>query len=602
MHMSKKSLLVLLYLIFAISAGIAFNPVHFVPADIDFAVDLIYPQQVIEMIGMEEVLADELSDLDFLNPSLEDTRMILFGKFGLSDLLIEEMDFYDLSDLESILEAPELLLSLSTFPMAILTNLINLDPILQFLEGEFMESALENDVYFISETIDKGGYQTKHIKIRYFGNDPNVFLDLFFVPLEENYFLFTSNESLLDKSLSSYAHEGLRFQSLESTDPDSFLNIVNNGVNYSWFLLRLMDIMDGKPLGERFSAGIKNNHIFADLTVDMYYPAEGKADILERTKTDVQHFKMIPDFERIKVYASLPQTGLSLQSYLGLFSEITGEYDYDYRLEEIMALPASFGPEVERYDMYLMGDEMIPYLLIKVQDASFIFNNYVKDNWLETETVGTLSYAYFEGLYIAYDNRYDYIEVYLYSEENEEKLNRGELYFLDELAKEKEIPHHLPEYLWGMFMYEDLLSVIMDYDEAGDFKIHLTLSLEKLMEQMAIQQSYEQLDEIVSFYLDMNYAIQDEFYYSPGERVDVQKLLTESYYVSYYDKAFVQNFKVQTGEREDAFIYYIYYDGPLPEGIMPQDLSGQILSELYDDQVKITLRSEKVVMEISQAK
>jgi len=602
MHMSKKSLLVLFCVFMWVSMGIAFNPVHFVPSDIDFAVDLSYPKQIMELMQFEEALMEELSDLDFLNPSLEDARMILFGKFGLSDLLIEELDFYDLSDIESIIEAPELLLSLSTFPMAILTNLINLDPILQFLEGEFMESALENDVYFITETIDKAGYQTKHIKIRYFGNNPNVFLDLFFVQLEEDYFLFTSNEALLDKSLSSYANETLRFQSLESTDPDCFLSLVNNGVNYSWFLLRLMDIMDGKPLGERLSAGIKNNHIFADLSIDMHYPAGGTEEILEKTRTDVQHFKLLPDFPDIRFYASLPQTGLSLRSYLGLFSEITGEYGYDYRLEEIMTLPASFGPEVERYDFYLLGNEMIPYLLIKVQDAPFVFNHYVKDNWLESETSGTISYAYFEGLYIAYDNRYDYIEVYLYSDENEEKLNRGELYFLDELAKEKEITHQIPENLWGMFMYQDLISLVMDYNESGDFIIHLTITLEKMMQQMAMQQSYDQLDEIVSFYLDMNNAIQDEIYYTSDERVDVQKLLKESYYVSYYDKDFVQNFKIQSGERENAFIYYLYYDAPLPEGIMSQDLSDQLLSEIYNDQVKVSIRSGKVVMEILQDK
>ena len=600
--MKKRGVVVLFSFLLIFSLSLALNPVDFVPADIDFALELSYPKTIMEQIGLEDEILSELSGMDFLNSPIQNAKMVLFGKFGLTELLIQELDFYDIYDFEDILDSPEMLLSLSTMPMAILTNLINVDFILNFLEGEFMAGALEEEVYFISETIEKDGYETKHLRIRYYGNDPNVFLDLYFVKLEDNYTLFSSSEDLLDKALDSANNEAKRFTALQSSDPDSFLKIANNGINFSWFIIRLLGILDGKSVNETISAGVRENTIYVDLLMEMQYPPDGAKEVLEKTKTDLEHFKYIPDFQDIKVYASLPQTGLSLSSFLDLFSEVTGEFDYDYYLEDILALPSSFGPEVERYDMYLIGDAMLPYILLKVEDAAFIFNHYVKDNWLESQTAGNVSFTYYEEVYIAYDNRYDYIEVYLLTEETNERLSRGELYFTDEMAKEKETAHHIPQNLWGMFMYEDLISVIMDYDKMGNFKINLTLSLDAIMNEIAMSQSYEAMQEIVDLYLDMNYAIQDELYYTPDEEINIQQMLNDSYVFDYYDDELIQSFKIQTGQREDAFIYYIYYDGSLPEGITPEDLSQKISNDIYDENVEVTVKSGKVILEVHQTR
>ena len=600
--MKKRGVVVLFSFLLIFSLSLALNPVDFVPADIDFALELSYPKTIMEQIGLEDEILSELSGMDFLNSPIQNAKMVLFGKFGLTELLIQELDFYDIYDFEDILDSPEMLLSLSTMPMAILTNLINVDFILNFLEGEFMAGALEEEVYFISETIEKDGYETKHLRIRYYGNEPNVFLDLYFVKLEDNYTLFSSSEDLLDKALDSANNESKRFTALQSSDPDSFLKIANNGINFSWFIIRLLGILDGKSVNEMISAGVRENTIYVDLLMEMQYPPDGAKEVLEKTKTDLEHFKYIPDFQDIKVYASLPQTGLSLSSFLDLFSEVTGEFDYDYYLEDILALPSSFGPEVERYDMYLIGDAMLPYILLKVEDAAFIFNHYVKDNWLESQTAGNVSFTYYEEVYIAYDNRYDYIEVYLLTEETNERLSRGELYFTDEMAKEKETAHHIPQNLWGMFMYEDLISVIMDYDESGNFKINLTLSLDAIMNEIAMSQSYEAMQEIVDLYLDMNYAIQDELYYTPDEEINIQQMLNDSYVFDYYDDELIQSFKIQTGQREDAFIYYIYYDGSLPEGITPEDLSQKISNDIYDENVEVTVKSGKVILEVHQTR
>ncbi len=600
--MKKRGVVVLFSFLLIFSLSLALNPVDFVPADIDFALELSYPKTIMEQIGLEDEILSELSGMDFLNSPIQNAKMVLFGKFGLTELLIQELDFYDIYDFEDILDSPEMLLSLSTMPMAILTNLINVDFILNFLEGEFMAGALEEEVYFISETIEKDGYETKHLRIRYYGNDPNVFLDLYFVKLEDNYTLFSSSEDLLDKALDSANNEAKRFTALQSSDPDSFLKIANNGINFSWFIVRLLGILDGKSVNETISAGVRENTIYVDLLMEMQYPPDGAKEVLEKTKTDLEHFKYIPDFQDIKVYASLPQTGLSLSSFLDLFSEVTGEFDYDYYLEDILALPSSFGPEVERYDMYLIGDAMLPYILLKVEDAAFIFNHYVKDNWLESQTAGNVSFTYYEEVYIAYDNRYDYIEVYLLTEETNERLSRGELYFTDEMAKEKETAHHIPQNLWGMFMYEDLISVIMDYDKMGNFKINLTLSLDAIMNEIAMSQSYEAMQEIVDLYLDMNYAIQDELYYTPDEEINIQQMLNDSYVFDYYDDELIQSFKIQTGQREDAFIYYIYYDGSLPEGITPEDLSQKISNDIYDENVEVTVKSGKVILEVHQTR
>lgn len=603
--MRKKGVVVLICLLFIFSSGLALNPVDFVPADIDFALELSYPKTIMEQTGMEDEILSELSGMDFLNYPIQNAKMALFGKFGLSDLLIEELDFYDFED---VLDSPEMLLSLSTMPIAILTNLINVDFILDFLEGEFMAGALEEDVYFISETIDKAGYETKHFKIRYYGNSPSVFLDLFFVKLEENYTLFSSSEDLLDKALDSAVNETKRFTALQASDPDSFLKIANNGINISWFIMRLLGILDGKSVSEMISAGVRENTIYVDLLMEMQYSPEGAKEVLEKTQTDYDHYNCLPDFEDIRVYTSLPQTGLSIKSFLDLFGEILGENIYDYTLEEIMAFPASLGPEVERYDMYLMGSEQIPYLLLKVEDASFIFDNYVKDNWLEAETAETVSFTlmdhlyFMDNLYLAYDSRYDYIEVFVLTEENQERLNNGILYFTEEMAKEKEQAHHIPENVWGMFMYEDLVSLIMDYDETGNFKINATLSLEAIMKELAMGQSFEEMQEIIDFYLDINYAIQDEIYYTPDEKIDIQQLLNNSYIFDYYDEELIQSFKIQTGQKDDAFIYYIYYDGSLPEGLTPEDLSQKLSNDISDENVEITVKSGNVVLEIHQTR
>src|SRR6056297_413942 len=445
--MNRKGFIFLLIVFFVVSVSLALNPTDFIPADIDFALDLSYPKAVMEMTGFEDVILSELTTLEFLNSPIDNARMVLFGKFGLSDLLINELDFYNIYDLEDVLDSPEMLLSLSTMPIAILTNLINVEFILEFLEGEFMAGALEEDVYFISETIDKAGYETKHFKIRYYGNSPSVFLDLFFVKLEENYTLFSSSEDLLDKALDSAVNESKRFMAIQSSDPDSFLKIANNGVNFSWFIMRLLGILDGKSVSEMISAGVSESTIYVDLLMEMQYSPEGAKEVLERTQTNYDHYNCLPDFEDIRVYTSLPQTGLSIKSFLDLFGEILGENIYDYTLEEIMAFPASLGPEVERYDMYLMGSEQIPYLLLKVEDASFIFDNYVKDNWLEAETAETVSFTlmdhlyFMDNLYMAYDSRFNYIEVCVLTEENRDRLENGILYFTEEMAKQKEQPH-----------------------------------------------------------------------------------------------------------------------------------------------------------------
>ncbi|MEA1883681.1 MAG: hypothetical protein U9N62_04070 [Thermotogota bacterium] len=603
--MKKRGVIVLFSFLLIFSLGLALNPVDFVPADIDFALELSYPKTIMEQTGMEDEILSELSGMDFLNYPIQNAKMALFGKFGLSDLLIGELDFYDFED---VLDSPEMLLSLSTMPIAILTNLINVEFILEFLEGEFMAGALEEDVYIKSETIDKAGYETKHFKIRYYGNSPSVFLDLFFVKLEENYTLFSSSEDLLDKALDSAVNESKRFTALQSSDPDSFLKIANNGINFSWFIMRLLGILDGKSVSEMISAGVRENTIYVDLLMEMQYSPEGAKEVLEKTQTDYDHYNCLPDFEDIRVYTSLPQTGLSIKSFLDLFGEILGENIYDYTLEEIMAFPASLGPEVERYDMYLMGSEQIPYLLLKVEDATFIFDNYVKDNWLEAETAETVSFTlmdhlyFMDNLYLAYDSRYDYIEVFVLTEENQERLNNGILYFTEEMAKEKEQAHHIPENVWGMFMYEDLVSLIMDYDETGNFKISATLSLEAIMNELAMGQSFEEMQEIIDFYLDMNYAIQDEIYYTPDEEIDIQQLLNNSYIFDYYDEDLIQSFKIQTGQKDDAFIYYIYYDGPLPEGLTPEDLSQKLSNDIYDENVEITVKSGNVVLEIHQTR
>jgi hypothetical protein len=606
--MRKKGVVVLFSFLLIFSLSLALNPVDFVPADIDFALELSYPKTIMEQTGLEDEILSEIAGLELLNEPIDDARLILFGKFGLSELLINELNAYNIYDVEDVLDSPEILLSLTTMPIAILTNLINVEFILEFLEGEFMAGALEEDVYFISETIEKAGYETQHFKIRYYGNAPSVFLDLFFVTLEENYTLFSSSEDLLDKALGSAVNGSTRFTALQSSDPDSFLNIANNGVNISWLIMRLLGILDGKSVSEMLSAGVRENTIYVDLLVEMQYPLEGAKEILEKTQTDYEHYNCLPDFEDIRVYTSLPQTGLSIKSFLDLFGEISGENIYDYTLEEIMAFPASLGPEVERYDMYLMGSEQIPYLLLKVEDASFIFDNYVKDNWLEAETAETVSFAlmdnlyFMDNLYMAYDSRFDYIEVFILTEENQDRLNNGILYFTEEMAKEKQQAHHIPENVWGMFMYEDLLSLIMDYDESGNFKISVTLSLEAVMKELAIGQNYEQMQEIVDLYLDMNYAIQDELYYTPDQEIDIQQLLNDSYVFDYYDDELIQSFKIQTGQKDDAFIYYIYYDGPLPEGLTPEDLSQRLSSDIYDENVEITVKSGKVVFEIHQTK
>src|SRR6056297_891343 len=100
--MNRKGFIICLVVFFVVSVSLALNPTDFIPADIDFALDLSYPKAVMEMTGFEDVILSELTALEFLNAPIDNARITLFGKFGLSDLLIGELDFYDLSDLEDI--------------------------------------------------------------------------------------------------------------------------------------------------------------------------------------------------------------------------------------------------------------------------------------------------------------------------------------------------------------------------------------------------------------------------------------------------------------------------------------------------------------------
>lgn len=606
--MKRNLCIVSLVIICMISTALAFNPVGFVPTDTDFALDIAYPKAVMALTGVEDELLAGLSELAFINSPIDDARLILFGTAGLTDLLIEELEYFDAGDLDELFDSPELLLSLSMMPVALLTNLINLDFILDFLEGEFMESAVDNGVYFVIEEIQKGGYDTKHIRIRYYADSPNVCFDLYFTRLEDDYFLFASDENLLDKSIKASLENTSEKLSSEATDEeDVFVKVTNRGINFSWIALRLLDVFDGKPVSESLAVGMNLEEIFAEINIGMSYPGESYKDVLEKTKTDFDHFNYLPDFEDASLFISLPQTGLSLKTLLMAFSEITGDNSFGYTLEDILEIPASFGPEVERYNMYLMGEQMTPYLLLKLEDTHLVFENYVKQNELENASVGTITFAYLDGLYIACDSRYDYIEVYDY-DLSEEMLNAGNLFFTQEMDKKKETVRPVSDHLWGMLMYEDIFSIVMAYDESADLNTKMTLNiaaLEELSEfgdfddMMSMGGEDEQLENIVDVYFDIAYKIQDDIYYAPDEQVDLSAVF-DSYLIDYYDEALLDQFKLSAGKTQDGFTYHVYYDGDLPEGVSLLQLYDRVEYNNYDESIELDIKSDKVVLKVYQ--
>ncbi len=605
--MNKKHCIVLFLIFCVISIGLAINPTDFIPADTDFSLDIAYPKSIMSLTGIEDELLAELAELEFINSPIDDARFILFGTFGMTDLLIEEMDFYDLDELDEIFDSPELLLSLSTMPIAMLTNLINLDFIINFLEGEFMQSALEAEVYFISEQIQKGGYDTKHMRIRYYQGDPNVFLDLYFTRLENDYFLFASDENLLDKAIKSSFEKSSEGLSTQATpESDVFVSLTNRGINFSWIILRLLDIFDGKPVSESLSVGMNLEEIFAELNIGMEYWGEGYKEVLEKTKTDLDQFKYLPDFEDVRFFVSLPQTGLSLNNFVMAFSEIIGDYSLGYALEDILEIPASLGPEVERYNMYLIGEQMIPYILLKLEDAPLVFENFAKQRDLEKTSVGTIDFVFSDDMYMGLDTRYDYIEVYDYYEA-QALLEEGRLYFTQEMDKQKDTTHHVPDNLWGMLMYEDIFSIVMAYDEFANLNAKMTLKTAALAELSElgnmgdIGEIDEQLQNIVNVYLDLVYKIQDDIYYTPDEPVDISSIFY-TYYFDYYDKELTDQFKLSVGKTEDGFVYNIYFDGVLPADTSASQLYDELEYNIYDETVELDIKSDRVVLKVYQYK
>ena len=101
----KKNLL-FVSLIVLVSAMFAFTPLNYIPADVDAALEISIPEEIVSMLGVDSDMLAELAP-GILNTDIElqDMKAYLYGKFGLSTYLFEALDMGYMYDLTDILDS-----------------------------------------------------------------------------------------------------------------------------------------------------------------------------------------------------------------------------------------------------------------------------------------------------------------------------------------------------------------------------------------------------------------------------------------------------------------------------------------------------------------
>jgi hypothetical protein len=585
-----KKIIILITALSIFATAFAFNPSNYIPADVDAALEISIPEEIVSMLGVDSDMLAELAP-GILNTDIElqDMKAYLYGKFGLSTYLFEALDMGYMYDLTDILDSEMAISALAAMPMCVITNAVNMDTVFGFLEGPAMQEAVEFGVNFDITMEDVAGHSVKHFKVRFYDDYEPVFFDLYFAELEEGYYLAASEFEMLKTSLEAAADEKLRLTEYDrnmAMTEDYFIKFQNNTLSFSSALMRMMNIFHGKVDSEFIGVGIGENEIFLDFYADMAYISDSFEKNTEIYKTDLDFFNAMPSFEgdyEITNFISIPRTGLPLEFLGEVLYELPMIEAYVDDLENYFELLPLMGPELERVNLCFSEKGYMPYMLAKCTDAKMVFDNFVKMYEIETATVGYIEYSYGDDVYIGYDSRYNYIEIYAFDLASFQ-LRQGELLFTEKLKSDEGLAYYvadIPEYLWGTIRYNDFVTLDVEFDEIGDFSAHFAFDLSTITEMQAAQEREQAMYDISNGYVQIMNYITDQLYYYPEDELGISDIYDGVLEMYMLEPEMLEQFKISMGKSGDKPVYNIYYNGSLPEGTTVDDLRRSVEYNIY---------------------
>jgi hypothetical protein len=491
-----KNLFTAILLIFTIPM-FALTAEYYIPNTVDYAIKIGHFDQI---ATLESSMEGAFNSLIEAFPDIEKTRSVhIFGQLPIilikGDLLLNlsELGTNTLSQITN-----DFIQNLFEVPTGIITDLFDEDNITTLIQLSFESLSNEN---LTTEQLVIEGRDITHLQVRDYTLNNSFFADIYCLKLDEGYSLTTNNYELIKTCLKAFEIEDLRLQQKtdDKEEEDCFLTFTNKLSLLSLPVLRSVGITHGKPGFEVLRISLKDEDIIIDLQTDMTYVNDYFKTNIDSFKTDMEMFEIMPDYESVDAFMSLPQNP-TLEMLFWLLG--------DYFLEQEMRVPfhalnnyvsniSPFGPDIIRSNscfikgrlFYLMGGQ--DYFLMKADNPKASLDAYIKDqDFFESKTEGNITYSMYNAApCFAVDERYHYMESDI-GTEFWEALCKKELQFVQNMAykKVKAYTQPLPEYLWLRISFFDFFNLNVQFDETGG--VFTTATINKQLKQ--------KLDQLVS--------------------------------------------------------------------------------------------------------
>jgi|GEM_PF-4954873 len=596
----KMKSLVFLFVLLMMGVVFSSNALEMIPADVDFALEIKYPEKLVSALGMENMVGQAITEVPFLKPNFEDYELLMFGHVGIDEMLLE----LDLYDLEYMLSSPEELLLLTGMPVGVVTNIVNLPPIIAYLNGPLKSMARENDVLFEHEVETVQDLSIHHFLIRSYEEYEPIFIDLYFAQLSESHFLVTGNRNLLDSVLMCQENpeESLHNKSdifRQTSEKEGFVKLFNQGFNISWPIMRLMGFYNGHPKAEAMVVDVEGNNITASAFVDVSYPSDYYREKNLAWNTDRGHYKKMPDFEDTQLYFSWPGTNLSISMLFEMMEEFRLDDLINPDIMDFIEIPAMLGPEITRTDMFL-SENNIPYFLVESEDPIFVLENIARVKQVKLERLKNLNYVIYDNFYFANADGEPFIEIAPISGALE-LLGKGELEYLQEMPGEAgERSMQLPQEVTYLLMYEDLFGLTSWFDESGNVEMNLRVNM-RIIEETAMRQANEErFYQILDVYSEVKYWVLNYRLYESEETLNLEDMRT--YMEDWFDPQVLEQFNIVKEEiTEDGIsktLIEVSYQGEMPGGFSTQELLNELSYGIYEPGVEAMIEGDSVILSI----
>jgi hypothetical protein len=375
-------------------------------------------------------------------------------------------------------------------------------------------------------------------------------------------------------------------------------------------------------------------------------------------------FNALPDFDEIEIFLSFPGKIELMHTLSGVIAKYNEDFlEESYRLKydpinkymrnlyRDQGLPglqnidaafkkyetfsSTFGPNLE-WTTVIVPSDFIPYALLKVNNTKETFDDFTKQNVLNTFTyedilstceksepdqdimekirTGTMDFSSPKQAIYSLNVNHPFIESYKPLDYYIDNQN-GSLSFVDALnneAKRIKFSNTLPEYLVGMMDIKDFCSFRMYYDKSGNVKSHLSYNLNgnKVLYELHIQ--FESLKTLISVYNEIKECVNDELFLSDPSYTDEELVKFFDMNKTGWGKYSMFNYRlsengrlkanqminseinIETGNRYCDFYYNGFYKTP----INLKFLYDYLVNCCSADNVEFIIQDDTVVMRV----